>query len=331
MRGHRAANALLVFLLLFVCGCASASREVRPVQPATLAEGCTRLVALSDPHLPGNHPEAKRKVLEEINSWTDVNTVVVLGDLTEKAGSPEEYAFVKQFFAQLRWPLCPVAGNHDYIYRAPAAKLSKAPSEVREEKLRTFRQVFSLPEVYYKREAGGYLLVFLSPDDLHMDYLTQISQKQMGWFRSVLEKNRSRPTIVFFHGPLKGTLQGANHSARTDFFIAQPAGELDAVLKENPQVFLWVSGHTHTAPTHLNSAKPVLYDNRITNLHNPDMNGASYFSLSDSKATRHDTIWSNSLYLCPDGVVVRTYDHKKGQWLEDLEKKIPLPAGALKP
>ena len=60
-------------------------------------------------------------------------------------------------------------------------------------------------------------------------------------------------------------------------------------------------------------------------IHNADMNGSSIFSDDAMKSTRHDTIWTNSLFLYPDRVNVRTYDHKQAIWLKDLERTIKTP------
>ena len=175
--------------------------------------------------------------------------------------------------------LSPIVGNHDYIYyQAAGKKFTKAPADSRKEKLQTFKETFSIPEVYYTKQVGGYFLVFLSPDDLFSEHLAQISEKQLDWLRSELGKNKSKPTIVFFHAPLRGTLEGNNHPGESGNFIAQPDGKIYALLKDNPQVFLWVSGHTHTAPVHESFSRPPLYDGRVTNIHNPDMDGRSFLA-----------------------------------------------------
>ncbi len=81
---------------------------------------------------------------------------------------------------------------------------------------------------------------------------------------------------------------------------------------QNSQVFLWVSGHTHTSPKEESFAAPInSYANRVTNIHNTDMN--------------RETIWTNSLFLYPDKVVVKTYQHKSGIWLPDFERTISAP------
>ena len=84
------------------------------------------------------------------------------------------------------------------------------------------------------------------------------------------------------------------------------------LIQRHPQIFLWVSGHTHTPATNASFASPVnVYAGRVTTIHNADMD--------------RETIWTNSLYLYPDRVVVKTFDHKSGAWLEQLERTVYLP------
>jgi hypothetical protein len=40
---------------------------------------------------------------------------------------------------------------------------------------------------------------------------------------------------------------------------------------------------------------------------------------TNAKATRHPVVWTNSLHLHPDRVVVKTSDHLSGRWLDDVE------------
>jgi len=81
----------------------------------------------------------------------------------------------------------------------------------------------------------------------------------------------------------------------------------------NPQVFLWVSGHTHTSPKEESFASAInVYKKRIANIHNTDMN--------------REKIWTNSLFLYPDKVDVKTYNHKSKKWESEFERTIALPA-----
>jgi hypothetical protein len=42
----------------------------------------------------------------------------------------------------------------------------------------------------------------------------------------------------------------------------------------------------------------------------------------DDSVAKHDTIWTNSLFLYPDRVVVKTFDHKKDAWLDAMTREL---------
>ena len=231
-----------------------------------------------------------------------------------------------------------MAGNHDYIYYDinpfnPNEKIAKgkhvvaASGTARRAKIQRFKESFSLPEIFYTKRVGPYQLVFLSTDHLYVSYRTAISDTQMDWLAAELGKNRGVPTIIFFHGPLEGTIGGENLVDNDPAnYMAQPQREIRKVLSENPQVFLWVSGHAHIAPTNANFNHPInLYERRVTNIHNPGMNGSSYLSEKDKKGTKHENIWTNSLFLYPDKVVVKTFDHEKAEWMDGLTREVRPP------
>jgi len=55
------------------------------------------LVILGDPHLPGKYISSKEKVIKNINTWTDVDEAIAIGDICEISGTNEEYATAKIF------------------------------------------------------------------------------------------------------------------------------------------------------------------------------------------------------------------------------------------
>ncbi len=297
--------------------------------------GYTRLVVFSDPHLPGRLLEQKSQVVDTVGKWKDVDGVVVTGDITETSGTAEEYAFAKAFFAKLKKPLYPIAGNHDFIYDlGPDGKLVQASAAGRQAKLKLFQDTFGLPATHYEKRFGRYLCLFISNDDLDSSLLTVMSSGTLAWLQAELRANPVSPTIIFFHGPLEGTVQGKNEVAGRPSFVAQPADKLRAILWQNPQVFMWVSGHVHMGATNAGFVDPKVnvYAGRVTNIQNCDMDGRSYLSEDDHGTTTHDNIWTNSLFLYPDRVVVKTYDHQKKAWMESLTRTIrPLVAAVMAP
>jgi 3',5'-cyclic-AMP phosphodiesterase len=298
---------LFISILFLLCSIVLSSTET--VTAVSAAEKAYRhLVIIGDPHLPGNYLESKKKVLETINSWSDVDSVVAVGDLCEDRCTHEELSAVKVFFTGLKQPFLPIVGNHDYLYDDSLnakGKRHKAGTDTREAKLLAFRELFGLKDNSYDKKVGNYLLIFISPDA--PENLAALSQKQLEWLRSELDNNKKLATIIFFHAPLEGTVRNNNPN-----FTAQPSGRIHDLLREYPQVFLWVSGHTHTTPRDECFASEInVYEKRITNIHNSDMN--------------RDTIWTNSLFLYPDKVVVKTFNHKKGVWLPEFDRSVVPP------
>jgi Predicted phosphohydrolases len=304
-------------MVLCVCGIPGGSSPA-----AAQANGYFRIVLLSDPHLPvrpSKDPDkqqriidAKLKVIEDINAWNDVGEIAVLGDITATAGTAEEYAYASQYFAKLTRPVAFITGNHDYIYTTdPTGKRVRGDAASRSMRLSRFKETFGLKELFHAQKVGNYLLVFLSIDSLDSPYLAQLSDRQLGWLRQELKENPTSPTVIFYHAPLSGTLETYNKDVNTPDFIAQPEQTLREIIAANPQIVLWVSGHTHTPADNPSFASPVnFYEGRVTNIHNPDMDRV--------------TIWTNSLYLYPDKIVVKTFNHKTGAWCDELERTFPV-------
>ena len=312
----------------------SLSGEIKLVsQPESKEKNYHRIVVLSDLHLPGKNATMKEKAIEDINSWPDVDMAVATGDICEEHGTIEEYAYAKKFLSQFKKPFYPIVGNHDYHYEdnSPGKRVS-ANYSIRKRKLERFKETFSLQEIFYSKRVGPYHLIFLSVDDLYSDNVCEMSGKQIDWWQSELKKNKDVPTIIFFHAPLKGTLRGNFKIGNTLFIdddksgIAQPRRKIHNVIQDNPQIFLWVSGHVHIAPTHESfNHKINQYERRVVVIPNPDMTGASIMAENHSGGKVHHNLWTNSLYLYPDKVVVRTYDHRNGYWLDELKREIKPP------
>ena len=319
----------LVIAGFAVAGCAKSQSTRAPEREYY------QIVVLSDVHLPGNIPIQKEKAIATINSWPDVDLVAVTGDIVSKGGDKNEYDDAQRFFASLSKPKAMVGGNHDYIYPdsypvnpATGHHQKESSPELRRQKLERFKQTWGLQEIFYSKRAGGYLLVFLTPDDLVTNNYSQITDRQLDWLRGELQKNKGTPTIIFFHAPLQGTYasQKILKSKTPDSYNAEPVEKIRQILLQNPQVFMWVAGHLHIAPTNRDFKSEInLYEKQVVVLHNTDMNGDSILADADLKSTKHDAIWTNSLFLYPDRVVVKTYDHKQGVWLTNLERVIISP------
>lgn len=282
-----------------------------------------RIVVLSDTHfpfIPRENPDAakeqrivaaKQNIIGDINAWNDVTRIVVTGDLVGSYGTDAEYDAATSFFGKLNKPISYIVGNHDYMYVGRDANFNfiRGNPEQRQAKLERFKREYNQQELYYTQEYGRYLLVFLSTDSLDSKVLCQFSEAQMSWLAGVLANNKSRQTIIFAHAPLAGTLTNYNEHINKPSFIAQPEIEIRDLLRRNTQVFMWVSGHTHTPATNKDFDSPInLYDGRVHDIQNPTLDG--------------EVIWTNSLYLYPDKVVIKTFRHSDKTWLDYLERTI---------
>lgn len=271
------------------------------------------IVILGDPHLPGKHFEKKEALLHTLNQWKEVTMVVAVGDLASQTGTNEEYATMKNYFQKLQHPFYPITGNHDFIYADALdenGKLQHASLEIQMSKLEKFKSTFNLPSLYYSLKKEPYFLIFLSADN--PNHLTELSKEQLAWFKKELKTHSHMPTIVFFHAPLNQTLEPYKHFINTPNFIAQPSQTLKTIISKNPQLFLWVSGHTHTAASEPSFAAPInLYENQVNAIHNTDMN--------------KETLWTNSLLLYKDKVSVKTYNHQTHEWIQSLERHFSIP------
>ncbi|MBQ5419697.1 MAG: metallophosphoesterase [Selenomonas sp.] len=284
------------------------------------------IVIISDLHLPvrtksfpaaadqKNVWEKKQKLLQTINAWTDVDEVALLGDLAARYGKEAEFKVVDEYVGALRYPYYAVAGNHDYAYKDEPVKkkkqkLAQGTLSEKKAKLAAFQKRYHLPAAYYARDVGNCRLLYLSPDGCGSS--VELSAAQLAWLQKEIASHKNGPLLFFCHGPLKGTLRTYNKKINTVSATAQPDMKLAEILAAVPPGSLWISGHTHTPPT--NDSYADISVNRVNrnlvNIHNPTI---------DAKK-----IYTNSLYIYKDKIVIRTYDHNNGIWLQNLERTFP--------
>ncbi len=286
-----------------------------------------KITVLGDLHLPGNRPEAKKRVLQTIDSEADVDMVVAVGDLCRSTGTEAEYSFVKGFLADLEKPLLVINGNHDFVFQDKTGEraLTLGTAQSRSRKLDLFLRTFGMEGLYFAKKEAGYHLVFLAPDDLEAQTYCPISTKQLQWFDWILHENPDLPTIVFFHAPVWGKAVTDQNPALSNF-VAQPIDKVGEILRRHPQVFLWVCGHVHMGVNHPLLSSPLnVFDGRINNVIACDLDGRSVLSGMGPGLQDHEDLWTRSLILLPDKVTVRTYDHRNGRWLDELERSFPVP------
>ncbi|MBU1105735.1 MAG: metallophosphoesterase [Candidatus Riflebacteria bacterium] len=311
-------NRIFVILLSVFCLFSSALAASEIKEPYTIT-------VLGDPHLPGKNIKAKEKLIETLNTWKDTDLVVAVGDVCETTGTSEEYKFAKEYFSKLKKPLSLINGNHDYVFSKSDGSWhpEMAPTRERSEKLNRFMQTFDMKELYYSKIVGNYHLIFLSLDSLDTKYYAELSEKQLQWFDWQLYQHKNKPTIVFCHAPLWWKILTKIKPGISNFTI-QPMDAIKAILKKHKQVFMWVAGHVHMGAENKYSRGFLnVYNRRIFNINNCDLNGRSILEGIKMNLVEHDNLWTKNLELYSDKVVVKTFDHKANKVIHQQDIKLP--------
>lgn len=282
----------------------------------------SRLSIISDFHYPCKklvtpkerlrYMAAKEGALQDMNDWRDLDLAVFTGDMVQRNGDAEEYRLVRLVVNGLKKRKAFIAGNHELLYTGHGEDLR--PCSSTERILHFARYTKTFGPLYYAKEQRGYLLVFLSPDTVTGGAAVELSHQQLTWLDQTLAAHRQMPTIIFCHAPLENTAVPEKNgvSLPTPRNSAQPAADIRRILARHHQVRLWVSGHTHTMPgdaTFMDDQN--YYEGRVLNVYNSDWD--------------EDTIYSNSIYLYSDKIIIRTYNHTKGIWLPVFDRVVTLP------
>ncbi|WP_416177301.1 metallophosphoesterase family protein [Dialister sp.] len=310
---HKFLCLSLAFCCLAIAGCGSRTAS-------SSQKDYERIVVVSDLHYPTKAVKEdkrqaildnKEKARQDINSWKDVDLTVFTGDMVAQYGSMDQMKEAKNFIDGFSGDKAYIAGNHELFYKEELknGKPVMADPALRAAHEENYQKVFG--PLHSTKEMGQYFLIFLSPEDTKGKYPVEMSKEELDWLTKTLKENQSKPTIIFYHAPLSDTLIPYNDKVGSPRNFAQPAGAIDLLLLTNPQVKLWVSGHTHTPPTEPSFNNEVnYYHGKILDVYNPTWDGKQ--------------VWTNSLYLYKDKIVIKTWDHKKGEWMDNMTRTITL-------
>jgi len=286
--------------------------ETFSIQKSIQAQGTTgaelssdvTIAVTSDLHVRDANIKANRRMVEAVNRLPHVSFVAITGDLCDKIGTEEEYQRLEKLLAGFEDPILAVPGNHDFMYRdyfnKNGDKIRGTP-EGKRAKLERFRKAVKLKSIRYARKMGGHLLVFLPTDELDSKPLTELSDATMKFFRETLAANPKMPTIVFCHAPL-----AKSYERETNLGVLQPENKIRELLKDNPQVFLWVAGHLHIRAGQKDFHSDANKVGKVTGIHVSAVTG--------------DTPWIRLLKLTPEAAVVRTYNVETKKFIPAFER-----------
>lgn len=172
---------------------------------------------------------------------------IVMGDFGgSKMRSAEGLEETKEYVSRAGCPFHAIFGNHDVEYWPD--NINAYDPEA------TYRGVFGCcPNRSFK--INGVLVVCLSierqpPETMITPYTVYISEQQYLWAKNDIESNRDMPCIIVAHAPVAGSglrCDRPMHNAALDTYLDQTfeARRWVELLRDNPQIKVWVSAHFH--------------------------------------------------------------------------------------
>jgi 3',5'-cyclic-AMP phosphodiesterase len=309
--------------------------KIAPIQKhkAMAKDTALQIAVLTDLHIQdpkhsryANYFNEKTKLAIQDVISLDPDIVLIVGDVTNH-GYKEEYEIAKSLlrpFYNKQIPVYVTMGNHEFYN----------PKLTNEQARSLFLSEFQLRTPYQNIVKDNIHLVVLSPEYLagrgaSRDW-ARISATQLTWFENVLRQHQDKTTLVFLHQPLNNTVEQSQY----EDWIARTV-QTDALLeivRENPQVKCWFSGHTHAPLTERNQivfrhgiwffgGASTYYTNDIEPI-NGNRSGP-YLGKGKKKYDFHAS-QSRFIRVDKDKIIVQARDHQRRNWIKGLEHTVPI-------
>lgn len=174
----------------------------------------------------------------------DSNTsgIFVGGDLVD-SGAEDEYKHLNEIYASYTGlpRMYSIIGNHEFWFGDASADGWQANMNRYYEYTLPEDEIEEYGKPYYARDIDGVKFIFLNSDSKESEKPTdaQLSDVQVTWLEEEMAKTEAgKPTFVFLHQPLAGTVVGS-----TDKGVDKSA-QVQAILAKYPQAILFTS-HSH--------------------------------------------------------------------------------------
>ena len=256
-----------------------------------------------------HHVTHLKAALNDVKELGGYSAIFTTGDNTDTGSAAEWDLLLKTVNSVEGIPdIYYALGNHDMVYGSGHAY-----------QVNLFKQKTGMPDQYYSVELNGIRHIVLGSDIATT--AGGINKPQLDWLRSELSKcDKSKPTFIFLHQPLKetvsGTLYSKNNVIQDWFGVTNAEKDIRAMLKEFPNAILF-TGHTHWS---LESMQPILAG------HGDDatfVNCASVGYLWDD--TDKETAGSQGYFVevYEDYILLRGREFVKGNWCGAAQFLIP--------
>lgn len=154
-------------------------------------------------------------------SMSDIDLLVLAGDLANENGEPGAYRYVAEQIKDLKVPVCIIPGNHDDL--SVMAKFFDLEGKIHGEKC------------YYRFDFMGHPLFFLD------SACGTVSEDQLQWLRQEAAKEPGEVFLFMHHPPCF-----CGHRFMDTKYSLQNKEQVQAVLAEIPNLTHVFCGHYHS-------------------------------------------------------------------------------------
>lgn len=213
---------------------------------ARISNDSLKFVQLSDVHflengqnttfkMTGESPRLLDDAINQINSFSDVDFVMITGDLIDKSFEKELKA-VLPHLNNLNVPWYFAFGNHDRCVGGYLTTL------VYLDMLRNSNENFKFKKAYYSFEPKKHYKVIVL-DNIITDEVTSngyVDEQQLKWLKKELDSSKNDIVLMYMHVPVIEPFASPNHKLRN-------ASQLKALIESYKNPIGVFQGHYHAA------------------------------------------------------------------------------------
>jgi len=134
--------------------------------------------------LPYTAIQATEAAIREINALPlKIDFVLHTGDIGNDLKKPEEYAFMRDLFAKLKYPIYYLPGNHDDVKLVQSVLQNRSASDSFE----------------YEIEDSGVQIVCLDSNGTNPPHSGWLDDTQLEWLETICMAEDDRPLVVALH------------------------------------------------------------------------------------------------------------------------------------
>lgn len=226
---HTKVQAILIFMMLVLCGCDNVfeyhpydtlfegAKYVNASNIGKIETGMAGRTGMKFAFISDNHIwyTSARRIVDDINSRTDIDFVIHGGDLTD-CGTAYEYVKSRDILQTLNVPFVALIGNHDFLGTGD----------------QVYKKMFG--ELDFSFIAGDVKFVCLNTNATEYDYLAAVPNFDYMEAESKADSDRWDRTVVCMHAR-PGSEQFNNNVRKTFQYM----------VRNFPGLLFCLNGHDH--------------------------------------------------------------------------------------